>query len=817
LFAITNDAAAQAGGRISRKVEDQFGDPIEGVQVTAISPDRESFKLEKTTNKKGKFVLAFADSTASYVIELKKEGYETIVAPINPELAAAHTALAAVAHMRGDYAGAAEEAEKALAIEPTDVRAMQIRYDAYRLAGNNAKAKEEEKALRELWGLSDSAARIFNEGADAYNSGDMATAISKFQQAADLDPTLVQARLVLAKLFFSEGNLSEGLVRAEEAVALEPDNPEALRIAYDSARRLGKTESTARALDGLAASDPVFHGVRDNGNYVVPAELTTMAELLSDAGDRTGAFVGAFVLSSRWGLDQGFESYTEPQSGYDSRLVSFSQIQRRAEDVIDDALAWLAQEQEAPWFAWVHLYDPHLAYDPPPAFAREYPDDPYLGEVAYADAELSRLQSFLETSGLEANTLVIFAGDHGEGLGDHGEHDHGLLLYQTTSRVPLIIHHPDAPSSGVRREEVVSLVDILPTVVGVIGVPPPGEIQGQSLWPLIGGEETFNERPAYAETRYPKLHFGWSPLTVLQDRRFQLIQSSDPELYDLENDPLQNENTFATNPSVADRMTGDLEDLIELLEANDSLVDGWVSLGKLYRNQGPMAEALEAFAEANEKRPQDPFLVSRLANALISAQRPAEAERYLLAAQEKHPDNPLIVFAMARVMESTGRPAEAEGLFRQALTLDPHVSEAQLFIGQLRERQNRIEEAAQAYRNELANSPASLPAAISLSRLEGRRGRFAEQERVLRNAIRTNPRSPDPYLMLAMTFLQREERYPEAVELAHLALERGPKGREPQLNYLLLADLYNRLGDSEREHEYARLGRSMSASGGEER
>jgi len=288
--------------------------------------------------------------------------------------------------------------------------------------------------------------------------------------------------------------------------------------------------------------------------------------------------------------------------------------------------------------------------------------------------------------------------------------------------------------------------------------------------------------------------------------------------------------------------------LLELLEANDSLVDGWVSLGKLYREQGRMADALVAFREANARRPQDPFLVSRLANALISAQQPAEAERHLLVAQEKHPDNPLIVFAMARVMESSGRFAEAETLFRRALELDPlsapahvrlaalalrrggldaanteleaameldpQVAEANLFMGQLLERQNQIEEAAQAYRNELAASPNSLPAAIALSRLEGRRGRHSEQEQALRNAIQTNPRSPGPYLMLAMTFLQREERYPEAVELAHLALEQGPKGRELQLNYLLLADLYNRLGDSERELEFAELGRSVTAGGG---
>ena len=335
LVAITNDAAAQAGGRISGKVEDQAGNPIEGVQVTAISPSLESFKSEKTTNKKGKFVLAFTDSTASYVIELKMEGYQTIVAPINPvpgqtrmveyvllpaqgdeqvaaekaaltgagrailaynegveaqragdlelaakkygdaaeinpELAAAHASLAAVAHMQGDYEGAAAEAEKALVIDPTDARAMQLRYDAYRLAGDEAKAKEAEQALRELGGLSETAARIFNEGAAAYNAGDMTTAISKFQQAADLDPGLVQARMVLAKFYFSEGNLSEALARAEEVVALEPDNGDALRIAYDSALRLGDTEKAATALDGLPISDPEWAAT---GLFKLAAEL----------------------------------------------------------------------------------------------------------------------------------------------------------------------------------------------------------------------------------------------------------------------------------------------------------------------------------------------------------------------------------------------------------------------------------------------------------------------------------------------------------------------------------------------------------------
>ena len=470
----------------------------------------------------------------------------------------------------------------------------------------------------------------------------------------------------------------------------------------------------------------------------------------------------------------------------------------------------------------------------------------------------------------------------------------------------------------------VSLVDIMPTIAEALGLPLPGSVQGQSLWPLIGGAGVFDEKPAYAETHYPKLHFGWSPLTALQDRQFQLIQSSDPELYDLVRDPQQQQNLYGTSPDVAERMARQLDILVErlgqgamdaskapdagtiaklaalgyvavaagsgegqsvddlpsprsmlwlytlfveaatavstgdeaggekkLLEivgANDSFVEGWVSLGKLYRRQGRMADAAWALREAHARRPLDPFLVSKLADALISTQQPAEAEQLLLAAQVKHPDNPYIVFALARVLETTGRFAESENLFRKSLTLDPQsapahvrlaalalrrgdlntvsaeldaalrldprVSEANLIKGQLLERQNRFDEAAQAYRGELSSSPNSLPAAIALSRLEGRLGNPAEQERVLRNAIRANPRSPGPYLVLALTFLQRGERYVEAVELAELALQQGPKGRELQMAYFLLANLNQRLGNPERESEYARLAAQTAASNG---
>jgi arylsulfatase A-like enzyme/tetratricopeptide (TPR) repeat protein len=669
---------------------------------------------------------------------------------------------------------------------------------------------------------------------------------------------------------------------------------------------------------------PAFHGVRDNGNYVVPDELTTMAELADEAGYRTGAFVGAFVLSSRWGLDQGFSTYTEPKGGYDPALVSFAQIQRPANEVVDDAIEWLRADSEQPFFAWIHLYDPHLPYDPPPEFAQEYAGDPYLGEVAFADSQLGRLEAFLESANLDARTLIVFAGDHGEGLGDHGEFDHGLLLYQTTTRVPLIIVHPSMRSGGVRRPEVVSLVDILPTVAEAVGFPLPKSAQGQSLWPLIGGGGVFDEKPAVAETHYPKLHFGWSPLTALQDRRFQLIDSSDPELYDLERDPQQEHDLFDAEPEVAERMARELEELmiglgqgaldasstpdaetiaklaalgyvaggtergkerpieelpsprsmlwlynsliqassyissgdeaegenklLEIVGVDDSLVDAWVALGRLYRRQGRLAESLSAFRRAHAERPLDPFLVSKLANALTSSHQFEEAERLLTAAREKHPEDPYIVFAFARMLEASGRFAESEAMFRKvldldprsapshlrlavlalrrgdlgsvgtelnaALHLDPRVAEASLVRGQLLERENRLDEAAIAYREELSSSPNSLPAAIALSRLEGRLGHPAEQERVLRDAIRENPRSPGPYLVLALTFLLRGERYAEAVEIAELGLQQDPKGQELQMAYFLLANLHDRLGDSRRASEYARLAAEVGANRG---
>jgi len=162
-------------------------------------------------------------------------------------------------------------------------------------------------------------------------------------------------------------------------------------------------------------------------------------------------------------------------------------VRRRGGAVVDDALAWLQKPSTSPFFVWIHLYDPHLPYNPLPLFRERYPNEPYLAEVAYSDAQLARVGAFLESAGLADRTMIIFAGDHGEGLGDHGETDHGLLVYQTTVRVPFIMMHPSLQSRGIRRPEVVSLVDLLPTLADATGIRLPGDVQGRASGPCLGG------------------------------------------------------------------------------------------------------------------------------------------------------------------------------------------------------------------------------------------------------------------------------------------------------------------------------------------
>lgn len=290
---------------------------------------------------------------------------------------------------------------------------------------------------------------------------------------------------------------------------------------------------------------PPRHGVRDNADPALSPQATTLAETLQARGYRTGAFVGSVVLDAGRGLAQGFDVYhgVEPGLSHGQRLTA---RQRPAGAVVTDAVQWIDTVGDAPFFAWVHLYDPHRPYDPPEPFRSRYADG-YTAELAYVDAEIGRLVAALERRGSIADTVIVVVGDHGESLGDHGERDHGIFVYESVLRVPLIVR---APRIGAARvPDVVRLVDVMPTVVDLLGMPN-ASTDGSSLAGLMRGGTERVEREAYAESRYPA-RFGWSPVRALRAGRYKVIDAPKPELYDLDRDPFEERNLYATRPELA--------------------------------------------------------------------------------------------------------------------------------------------------------------------------------------------------------------------------------------------------------------------------
>lgn len=286
----------------------------------------------------------------------------------------------------------------------------------------------------------------------------------------------------------------------------------------------------------LLGATPLLHGVHDNSNFVVGEEFLTLAEHLKSRGYATGAFVGAFPLDSRFGLTRGFDVYDD---NYGTRGGSeFSYVERKAEAVVEKALAWL-REQTAPWFIWVHCFDPHQRYEPPEPFLSRHKDDPYSGEVAYVDFALGGLFRELRDRGLEGGTVVILTGDHGESLGEHGESTHGYFAYNSTLWVPLIISAPGVKSGQSR--ETVCHADIFPTVCDLLGVDKPRSLQGVSLVQALRGRRLAS-RNIYFESLYPHFSRGWAPLQGIITGGRKFIDSPIPELYDIEKDFHESDN-----------------------------------------------------------------------------------------------------------------------------------------------------------------------------------------------------------------------------------------------------------------------------------
>jgi arylsulfatase A-like enzyme len=306
---------------------------------------------------------------------------------------------------------------------------------------------------------------------------------------------------------------------------------------------------------------PPSHGVRGNGGVFTDENHATLAEVLHDSGFETGAFVGAYVLDSTWGLDQGFATYDDGFEPSDIKSRGIGSLRRPADRVVDAALRWLGTVGASRFFAWVHFYDPHAPYDPPEPYRTMHADSPYVGEIGFMDAQIGRLLRSLDDQRLLDRTIVVVIGDHGESLGDHGERTHGFFVYESAIRIPFIIRAPSDSLRGRRVVDPVRAVDVMPTVLQLLGIPGPGAVEGTSLVPLMTGAVKRLGLGGYSEALLPRHGFGWSDLRSYRSGRYKLIAAPRPELYDLAVDPQETTNLYDARSRVGERLMNELDAL----------------------------------------------------------------------------------------------------------------------------------------------------------------------------------------------------------------------------------------------------------------
>lgn len=304
----------------------------------------------------------------------------------------------------------------------------------------------------------------------------------------------------------------------------------------------------------LTGQYPARLGVRDNATMPIPAGTATAAQLFKARGYRTGGFVGAFILGPEYGFAQGFDTF-------DASFAQFSagsklQAQRRCGDVADAALKWLTGSS-TPFFAWVHFYDAHTPYEAPAPFRARFAASPYDGEIAYVDSCMGRLVTALEQAGQLDRTLISVVADHGEGLGDHGEAEHGLFLYETVLRIPWIMRLPSREAAGTVVRTQVRSIDVAPTIAAIAGIPM-AKIDGESVVPILRGRAPRDPSPSYAETFYPRWHFGWSEQKSIRVGDWKYIDAPKPELYDMRADSGERRNVVDSRGPLANGLSTEL-------------------------------------------------------------------------------------------------------------------------------------------------------------------------------------------------------------------------------------------------------------------
>ena len=550
---------------------------------------------------------------------------------------------------------------------------------------------------------------------------------------------------------------------------------------------------------------PPGHGVRENVGYTLEAGIPTLAEVLSAGGWTTAGFVSAFVLDSRWGIGRGFDHYFDDFDLSDFETPNLSSVQRSGDVTISEAVRWIdGRSQDVPFFLWLHLYDPHDPYTPPEPFKSQYPGRPYDGEVAYTDSLIGEFRQALEERGLLANSLVILTADHGEGLGDHGEASHGFFVYDSTIHVSLIMRPPSDSGAGRVVDMAVSHVDIFPTVLDAVDLSAPKRVHGQSLLPVIAGENVEPDRDVYSESLYPLLHYGWAPLRAIRTDNRKLISAPRPEVFDVVADPPELSDLSLEQPGLTSELEKRLADLRAKIESDapaagaapDIDSETLAQLQALGYAAGQGGVSLEEETDRPRADPKDKIRIHRTIMGAQSLMREDEeaAEKTLLAVLETDPEILDAHQMLGQLATTQQRFEDALGYFRRALELDSTHKNSLMGMASSYRALGRKEEALVGYRRVLEVSGPDTRASIAIADIEINLGRFDQAARALSDAAET---TEVPGLIHNKLGEVRAEqgRSGEAMTLFARAIDEREDFAVPHFN---LAVLYEEGGDAQR-------------------
>jgi arylsulfatase A-like enzyme/predicted Zn-dependent protease len=526
---------------------------------------------------------------------------------------------------------------------------------------------------------------------------------------------------------------------------------------------------------------PLEHSVRTNDGYRVPDDVPIVAEALREAGYRTAAVVGSAVLRGGTGISRGFETFDD-EVGADGA--------RRAAEVVTAAASWLDAVGTQPFFLWVHLFDPHLPYDPPEPFASKYEGRPYDGEVAYADEAIGRLLQKLDGAGLAERTHVIAVSDHGEGLGDHGERSHGVLLYDSTIRVPLLLRAAGGAASVVDRP--VSTAQIAPTIRELAGLPAQGALPGL---------RTEGSAPdiVVAESLYTAQQLGWSPLYAARIGSAKLIDAPGPELYDVGADPDEGVNLAAKRPEAVDGFRARLRELDAAVSTGRSpsaaapdsaAASRLAALG--YVSGGGAIGGVPKIEGVDPKTRLEVWHDIERGLELDAAGRRGEAASVFASVLKRDPANVLAAKFLGAVALERGDLDRAIALNEKVAASGQHLVDALSNLTVAYLRAGRVEKALAKARLAVETDPASRPARANLVLVlqeagarEARVGRMREAAAAFREAVRVDPENLDAVERLAAA-LHRAGDAAEAKRFFESVVARAPERPAPHLSLAMI-------------------------------